>query len=65
MCGCNGGNQSNALGMGFLSKGNNLQRKPVPLPMTVNNNNALALSINRARNTAANRKRPTMGMVIR
>jgi len=65
MCGCNGGNRSNALGMGFLNKGNNMPRKPVPLPLTVNTNNALAKAINRSRNTAAIRKRPTMGMFIR
>ena len=63
MCGCNGGDQSNALGLNFLSKSNR-PKNQVLLPRIVNNN-ALAIAIIRARNSAPSRKRPQMGMVIR
>ena len=64
MCGCNGGNQSNALGMGFLSNGIR-QRRQIPVPRQVNNNRPRINAPVPAPASAQSRRRPTMGMVIR
>ena len=64
MCGCNGGNQSNALGMGFLSKGTR-PRKQIPVPMQVNNNRPRINAPAPVPPPAQSIRRPTMGMFIR
>jgi hypothetical protein len=64
MCGCNGGNQSGALDMDFLSKGTR-QRKQIPLPMQVNNNRPRINAPAPVPPPAQSRRRPTMGMFIR
>lgn len=57
MCGCNGGNQSNALGLSFLA--NRIGKKQQPAQQV---NNALAAAIRIRKATIVNARRKNFGL---